>query len=200
MSLFPPSSPTAHPEPLQAIACPACFGAVAVGPDLLGRAAECPLCGSGFRVPAAGAPVDPQPRPFPPADERSSPPHRRRRPKREFETLPSAPREASEPASQRSTFPYDPPRAAEPEPAPSQEPVDGEPPAEPERSAEMQLQEPVRTIVSGDRVVTLHRLSPEERSIRRARRNVVMLLTGVSLLMAIVLLLGRKRQRRRSRQ
>jgi hypothetical protein len=190
--------PPDHPDPLQAIACPACFGAMAVGPDLLGRAAECPLCGSGFRVPSAGV-GDPPPRlASPPADDKSMP--RRRRPKRVSETRSSVPPEAAEPAPRRSSFPYEPPRAAEPDPAPPPEPADGEASPPPTRPAEMQFQEPVRTIVSGDRVVTLHRLSPEEKSVRRARRNVVMLLTGVSLLMAIVLLLGRKRRGHRSRQ
>lgn len=176
--------PTDHPEPLQAIACPVCFGAVAAGPDLLGRAAECPLCGSGFRVPKASA-DDPPARLSAPAEDGASTPQRRRR-KRGSETRSSSPPGWPEPAERRPTFPYDPPLATEPE--------------QPAPSTELQFQEPVRTIVSGDRVVTLHRLSPKEKSVRRARRNVIMLLTGVSILMAIVLLLGRKRREHRSRQ
>ena len=58
MSFPPPHSsfpPTAfHPEPLLAVACPTCFGAIAVGSELLGHPAECPLCGQGFLLPVAG--------------------------------------------------------------------------------------------------------------------------------------------------
>jgi hypothetical protein len=63
----------------------------------------------------------------------------------------------------------------------------------------MELHEPVRTIGVGDRVITLHRLTAEEKTVRRARRNVIMLLGGVSILMAIVLLLGTKRTKHRGR-
>ena len=64
-------------------------------------------------------------------------------------------------------------------------------------AAEMQFQEPVRMVGSGDRVIALRRLTPEEKTSRRARRNLIMLLAGVSILMAIVLLLGTKRPKRR---
>jgi len=40
-----PSFPPAAPEPLIAVACPTCFGALAIGAELFGRAADCPLCG-----------------------------------------------------------------------------------------------------------------------------------------------------------
>jgi hypothetical protein len=65
-------------------------------------------------------------------------------------------------------------------------------------AAELQFQEPVRTVVSGDQVITLRRLTPEEKALRRTRRNIVMMLCGVSILMAIVLLFGTKRSKRRS--
>ena len=42
-----------------------------------------------------------------------------------------------------------------------------------------------------------HHLTPEEKAGRRARRNLIMMLTGVSILMAIVLLFGTKRPKRR---
>jgi hypothetical protein len=64
-------------------------------------------------------------------------------------------------------------------------------------AAELQFQEPVRTVVSGDQVITLRRLTSEEKALRRTRRNVVMMLAGVSILMAIVLLFGTKRPKRR---
>jgi hypothetical protein len=56
----------------------------------------------------------------------------------------------------------------------------------------------VRTVVSGDQVITLRRLTPEEKALRRTRRNVVMMLCGFSILMAIVLLFGTKRSKRRN--
>jgi hypothetical protein len=140
---FPPSHssfpPTAfHPEPLLAVACPTCFGAIAAGSELLGHPAECPLCGQGFLLPVAGV-----------AD---------------------APRQ---------------PSAASPAASPAAP------------AAELQFQEPVRTVVSGDQVITLRRLTSEEKALRRTRRNVVMMLAGVSILMAIVLLFGTKRPKRR---
>ena len=147
---FPPTTatfpPTAfHPEPLLALACPTCFGAMAVGTDLLGQAAECPLCGCGFRVPLTGI-----------AD------------------TPSQPVVAASPASPTT-----------------------EPPARPAPVKELQFEDPVRTVGSGDQVITLRRLTPEEKAVRRTRRNLIMMLTGVSILMAIVFSLGTKRPKRR---
>jgi len=63
--------------------------------------------------------------------------------------------------------------------------------------AGLQFQEPVRTVGSGDQVITLRRLTPEEKAVRRTRRNLIMMLTGVSILMAIVLVFGTKRSKRR---
>ena len=183
----PPSSlpPAAfHPEPLQAVVCPACFGALAVGADLLGRPAECPLCGRGFRVPLPGAVDAPQqPTSGSPAAGAATPqPRASRRQRRQ--AMPEEPRHLelteSEPIGQ-------------PELAPALD--DSQVAAAP--AAEMQFQEPVRTVGSGDRVIALRRLTPEEKTSRRARRNLIMLLTGVSILMAIVLLLGTKRSKRR---
>jgi hypothetical protein len=147
---FPPTTatfpPTAfHPEPLLALACPTCFGAMAVGTDLLGQAAECPLCGCGFRVPLTGI-----------ADTASQPVV------------------AASPASPTT-----------------------EPPARQAPVKELQFQDPVRTVGSGDQVITLRRLTPEEKAVRRTRRNLIMMLTGVSILMAIVFSLGTKRPKRR---
>jgi hypothetical protein len=148
---FPPSHssfpPTAfHPEPLLAVACPTCFGAIAAGSELLGHPAECPLCGQGFLLPVAGV-----------ADAPRQPP--------------AASPAAASPAA-------DAPAADAP-------------------AAELQFQEPVRTVVSGDQVITLRRLTSEEKALRRTRRNIVMMLAGVSILMAIVRLFGTKRPKRR---
>lgn len=60
---------------------------------------------------------------------------------------------------------------------------------------EMQFAEPVRELVTEDGVIQLRRLTPEEKAARRARRNLVMLLSGITILMAIVFIFGRKKQR-----
>ena len=179
---FPPTTatfpPTAfHPEPLLALACPTCFGAMAVGTDLLGQAAECPLCGCGFRVPLTGI-----------ADTPSQP-----------VVAASAASPATEPPARprqqhREATPHLPPtKTAGP---PSKENALDEPsPQAPVK--ELQFQEPVRTVGSGDQVIALRRLTPEEKAVRRTRRNLIMMLTGVSILMAIVFSLGTKRPKRR---
>lgn len=64
---------------------------------------------------------------------------------------------------------------------------------------EMQFAEPVRQLVTEDGVIQLRRLTPEEKAARRARRNLLMLLTGITILMAIVFIFGRKRPRPNSR-
>jgi len=142
MSLSPPSSslpPAAfRPEPLIAIACPGCGVAVAVGVAFLGQAAECPLCGSGFRVPSHS-----------PGPDLSTP---------QLSATPQLPSAIQ---------------------------------------AELAFDEPVTTVGSGDATITLRRLTPDEKASRRTRRNLIMMLAGVSILMAIVLLLGTKRPSRR---
>ena len=163
---FPPSHssfpPTAfHPEPLLAVACPTCFGAIAAGSELLGHPAECPLCGQGFLLPVAGV-----------ADAPRQPPA----------ASPAASPAADSPAA-------DSPAADSPA---------ADAPAADAPAAKLQFQEPVRTVLSGDQVITLRRLTSEEKALRRTRRNVVMMLAGVSILMAIVLLFGTKRPKRRS--
>lgn len=182
MSLPPTSSsfpPTAfQPEPLHAVACPACFGAIAVGPELLGQPAECPLCSSGFRVPVAG--VADAPHQLPAASStRDAPPRREDSARRQRQAAPPLEPAAPDPIAT-------PPQDAQAELQPSAAPV-----------AELQFQEPVRTVVSGDQVITLRRLTPEEKAARRTRRNLIMMLGGVSILMAIVLLFGTKRSKRR---
>jgi len=101
--------PPPRDEPLLAIACPGCHAALAAP---AGGPARCPLCLSGFMVPAA-----PRPRP-------------------------AAAAEAKDEAE-------------------------------------------------------IRRLSREERAVRRGRRNMVMLFSGVFVLMALVLILGTRRARRR---
>lgn len=72
------------------------------------------------------------------------------------------------------------------------------PPPEPPRPrGELEFDEPAaKTIEAGDGVIELRRLTPKEQAARRARRNLLMLLSGMAILTAIVLALGRKRPKR----
>jgi len=174
---FPPAA--LQPEPLLAVACPSCFGAIAVGAEMLGQAAECPLCGCGFRVPLPTV-----------ADSPPQPPV----------AVSTAATLATEPPARpnkirRETTPEPPPSKPVSPPAPQNPFAEPQTPAHP--NAELQFQEPLRTVGSGDQAITLRRLTPEEKAGRRARRNLIMMLTGVSILMAIVLLFGTKRPKRR---
>ncbi len=55
---------------------------------------------------------------------------------------------------------------------------------------DLTFREPVRTIRQGDTVIELRRLTPEERKVRRFRRNLMMIVVAVSILLAIVLIFG----------
>jgi hypothetical protein len=55
---------------------------------------------------------------------------------------------------------------------------------------ELEFREPVRTVRHGDTVIEIRRLTPEERRARRFRRNLMMIVIGVSILMAIVVIFG----------
>jgi hypothetical protein len=125
MILLPPSAfDPAGEEPLLAVTCPTCHGAIAVPTALAGSAAQCPICRGGFRVPLPPPPEPPPPR------------------------------------------------------------------------GELDFDEPAgKMIKAGGGVIELRRLTPEERSARRARRNLLMLLLGVGILMTIVLALGRDRRK-----
>lgn len=85
------------------------------------------------------------------------------------------------------------PAAASSPPAPAPEPA-----AAPEQGADSPLafREPVKTIGSGGTAVELRRLSDEERRVRRGRRNLVLLLVGAAVLIAIVVVLGMPAGRR----
>jgi hypothetical protein len=162
-SLLPPAS--AASEPLLAVACPTCFGAVAVGAELFGLAADCPLCGQGFLVPTKAAAVSAASSAAPSASS----------------AAPSA--EHAGPLAGASV-----PDGTLAEHATAAEDAAVAPDLVP-----MRFRDPVVTVGSGENVVELRRLSPEEKARRRTRRNVIMLLTGLSILMAIVLTLGRAR-------
>lgn len=134
------TEPADSPAPsLLAVACPHCHAALAVGDDLVQRAARCPLCSQGFLVPE-----------------------------------PRATASASATRSGLDAIVSDLPVSTE------AEPVD----------PEMQFAEPASTIVTPQGVITLRRLTDKEKAARRARRNLVMLLGGLAILMAIVFFFG----------
>jgi len=84
----------------------------------------------------------------------------------------------------------EPPRRAGPQPvATANLPVTAGTPLDP-KAAELAFSEPVRTIRHGDSLIEIRRLTPEERQARRFRRNVLMIVVGVSILLAVVILLG----------
>lgn len=132
-----------------------------------------------------------------------------------FDSLPAepTPSPAAEPSAESPVLPSaavtpaSPVAATEPAPSPESpavEPAEGpSPPQEPEvtvphfggaavdaRAEELVFAEPVRTVRQGDRVIEIRRLSPEERRSRRFRRNLMMIVVGISILLAIVLLAG----------
>jgi hypothetical protein len=125
MTVLPPSAfDPAGEEPLLAVACPSCHGAIAAPAWLAGRAAQCPICAGGFLVPLPPPPEPPKPR------------------------------------------------------------------------GELEFDDPANKTIMGDEgVIELRRLTPEEQAARRARRNVLMLLSGVVILMTIAIALGRKRRK-----
>lgn len=71
------------------------------------------------------------------------------------------------------------------------------PPDPPRPRGDLEFDEPAaKTIEAGGGVIELRRLTAKEQAARRARRNLFMLLSGMAILTAIVLALGRKRPKR----
>jgi len=75
------------------------------------------------------------------------------------------------------------PPAADQLPMPAAAPLDA-------KASELVFAEPVRTIRSGNTVIEIRRLTPEERRSRRVRRNILMIVIGFSILLMVVILLG----------
>lgn len=83
-----------------------------------------------------------------------------------------------------------PPRRESPHPAAADQlPVVGGTMLDP-KASELAFSEPVRTVRHGDTVIEIRRLTPEERRARRVRRNILMIVIGVSILLMVVILLG----------
>jgi len=105
------------------------------------------------------------------------------------------PDEPAEVVGLASSAPSSPPRRAAPRQAGPQVaagddlPVVGGTPLDP-KASELTFSEPVRTIRHGDTVIEIRRLTPEERRARRFRRNLLMVVVGVSILLTTYLLLS----------
>jgi hypothetical protein len=195
------------------VECPICRGHVAAAGSLRGRAACCPLCASLFQVPF------PEPAP-PPPSEPAGPPPRTDRSRSEptatglgedwgpvIETLapPQRTQEAGPGAAATSRVTFESPGGDQASAdSPSAEPGPVEPPAAASpgefpaaatasplpRAGDLAFKEPVRTMLVGGEMIEIRRLSPEERRSRRFRRNLLMIVIGVSILLVIVALFG----------
>ena len=194
-----------EPEALFVIACPVCLGQIAATGSLCGHDACCPLCASLFHVPFPQVAAQPAPpaAPEPPRPEEQpglaedwgrvirelAPPPKDREPVAEvpaaISTAFELPEDAAEPASPAARVSADGPVA----PAAAGLPVVGGTPLDPV-ATELVFSEPVRTVRHGETVIEIRRLTPEERRARRFRRNVLMVVVGVSILLAIVLVFG----------
>ena len=179
-----------HADALFVIACPVCQGEVAATGSLCGRDAFCPLCATLFHIP------------FPPAASSAAAPEKaptdleRSGLAEDWGSVISqlAPPQA-EPVAEPVAAPVVPAgektlgadRGVASAPPAAALPTTGGTPLDPS-AEELLFQEPVRTVRYGDTVVEIRRLSPEERRIRRFRRNLLMIIVGVSILLAIVLL------------
>jgi hypothetical protein len=199
------SSAILEPDVLFVVACPVCQGRVAATGSLCGHDACCPLCASLFHVPfptpadRAAPPAVAQPRRDEPAGLAEdwggvilqlAPPRQDRGPGPEPEPPTTIPTEFELPeadADPAQTVDQD-PAAGLTEPATEGLPMVGGAPLDPAK-AELVFSEPVRTIRHGDTVIEIRRLTPEERRARRFRRNVLMIVVGVSILLATYILL-----------
>lgn len=149
-----------EPE-LFAVACPKCAAALAVGDDLVGDVAICPVCDGRFLVPEMEMPRAP-------------------RSAGESVTAEGTAAPAAEPAWQRMAT-----TLAES----NNEPV--------QRHRDMEFREPPLAVETEVGEVELRRLTEEEKRVRRARRNLIMLLAGTLILIVITALLGREKPRKR---
>lgn len=199
------------------VSCPACSGHLGVAGRLAGQFACCPLCAATFHVPDPSRPDAPPPPlaavvavprhpirqvtasastvtawspppqaafPGPPAAAWQTTPLVL--PEREMDTQPHAAAAAAVGVAGSATV------VETPVPLPAQAP---EFPAvragaEAPLHSPLQFREPVLTVGRHGHEKELRRLSPEERRLRRGRRNIVMLLVGVAVLLVLVLVIS----------
>jgi hypothetical protein len=204
------------------VACPACSGHLGVAGRLAGELACCPLCAATFHVPHPERPDAPPPplsavagvpkhpvrhvtasastvTAWAPPPQSSSP-----GPTAAWQTTPlilptqpvtAEPATAGAPDAMPSETSGQ-PAAVSPDPAsvpvfPIPAAAGGVVPAHPQ----LQFREPVLTVGRHGHEKELRRLSPEERRVRRGRRNIVMLLVGVAVLLVLVLVISMQGQR-----
>jgi type IV secretory pathway VirB10-like protein len=202
------------------VACPNCSGQLGVAGRLAGQLACCPLCAATFHVPHPERPDAPPP---PLNAVAAVPKHPIRHVTASASTVtawapPLQPAAPISPAPAWQTTPSIPPTpptppVAEAAPdappqetfnlpdavtaAPAQAPVfpapaaGGAVPAHPQ----LQFREPVLSVGRRGHEKELRRLSPEERRVRRGRRNIVMLLVGVAVLLVLVLVISMQGRR-----
>ena len=195
----------ADPAGLFAVACPGCAAEIGVRASRMGSAARCPVCRGLFLVPEPRLP------PVAPtaalAVERVAGP-----PSVEPRSLEAASLEA--PSVEPSAVAGPLPALAPPPPPPGAAVVaavsapvasavsapmatafdDLElPPAT--VSSELALEEPVRTVEAGGRVIALRRISEDERRRRKTRRTIVILVVGSAILAGLAWVLGGLDQR-----
>ena len=157
---------TASLPSLFVVACPACGGWFAATAAMAGASACCPQCAAAFLVPRPTA----TPTPAPPVAATPATP---------APEIIAAPVEPTQrPAATESAEPL--PTCA----VPDNELASAAP------SSDLQFREPVKTVGRGSNAIALRCLTPAEKDARRRRRNIVMLLTGAAILIAIAVLLG----------
>lgn len=198
---------------LFAVACPGCRAELAVTTDMAGGEARCPTCAAPFTVPEPRMAEPLVPRAVPPAQTPAqtpaAPPPAEPATASTAEPAPGPlagePPATIAPAAESSAAP--PAGSALVPAAPADVGPDvvsvGDPAATADGGSapaaaadaprgELEFREPVRSITVGDSTIELRRLSPEEKRVRRARRNILILIVGAAMLVALVLALGRR--------
>lgn len=173
-----------------AVECPGCQTLLAVPRHRTGAGARCPTCGAGFLVPEPPAPLAPAAAPAPcegPAEPLTAPAASHVEPLVFSEPpLPSTRRLVAQTVAD-PPVPYTAVLTAVEEAAPFTPPdTSADPPA---MAAELAFREPAKTIRSGGEVIQLYRLTAEERRLRRGRRNLLLLVIGAAVLVALVVAL-----------
>lgn len=155
---------------LVVVACPACHSPSAAAEADAGEAVRCPVCASAFLVPVLAAA-----RPIHRSNDAPQP-----------ATIPDAATMPEPDAVVAVTEPG----VADPRGLDESFGAAATAPAAASQADPLQFREPVRTVRVGREVIELRRLTPEELAVRRARRNILMLLTGAAVLIVLVLLFG----------
>jgi len=173
-----------------AVECPGCRTRLAVPRNRTGAGARCPTCGTAFLVPEPPPPLAPPAAPAPsegPAEPLAALAASHVEPLVFSEPpLPSNRRLGAATVAD-PPVPFATSRTEDEEATPFAPPdTIADPPA---MVAELAFREPAKTIRSGGEVIELYRLTPEERRLRRGRRNLLILVIGAAVLVALVVAL-----------